>query len=416
MKKIIAALLVLLSLSAIAFAEDVWMPALTLTSTRSNGLGGPHVAYTDGVSSLFVNPGALQWSNQSTFFELSPALTGPLDKVVEDTEVFSRIKKNMDDPQKILDDVQGLTGNGKVPIGLDLRGPISMGYAANGLGYGFFSRTFLDTQIIGTDIEATVYEDVIFKFGMSINVLSLKSHEISVGFALKPFARVIGSLDKSALDVVSILTDDSKEMTDLLNDVSIPLIVGGGVDVGLQYRFKKELVLGFTVDDVYTAGFEVYNLKGLITKGSSPANTNTLYRVKPAYNVGLAYTLKLSNLWKKAPKPLQSFYIAAMADWHNIDHALTWDDFTHRNPILDLSAGAELGLFNFLRFRVGLNEMLPAVGFGFEPGFFKLNFAVYGKELGNDPGQFSTMAADVSLAFQPGNKKKIWPWSKPIIK
>jgi hypothetical protein len=411
MKKIIALLLVLCSFSAFIFAEDVPMSALTLGSTRSNGFGGPHVAYTNDIYSLFVNPAALMWSNQGSILEISAALTGPLDKLLEDDNLktlMDTVKSMGGDSGDMGDSLKSLSAimpDGRMPIGLNMRGPISMGYTANGLGLGLFSNISVDASVVGEGIDAKVYGDVMFNFGMAFNILRLKNHEVSAGFVLKPFARVMGELGLKATSLVG----GGDAMDALLDDVAIPLIAGGGADLGLQYRWREDLVVGFAVNDVYTAGVKVYDIYGV-------SNPDVLYRVKPAYNVGLSYTFRLSKAWESAPKALQSFYIAGMADWHNIQNVFTWDDFSHRNPILDISAGAELGLFNFLKLRVGLNEMLPSVGFGFEPGFFKLNFALYGKELGNEPGQLTTMAAEFSLAFRPNTKKKSFGFAQPIIK
>jgi hypothetical protein len=55
------------------------------------------------------------------------------------------------------------------------------------------------------------------------------------------------------------------------------------------------------------------------------------------------------------------------------------------------------------------------IGIGLEPALFKFNLALYGKELGAEPGVNSTMALDLSIALRPDTKKKNWPWSKPII-
>jgi hypothetical protein len=290
-----------------------------------------------------------------------------------------------------------------------MRGPISIGYTANGLGIGAFSRLFVDSRIIGVDVDATAYADFILNFGMSFNVLRLKDHEVSVGFAVKPFVRAFTTLEVDALDLV----DDADKF---LNDISVPLIVGGGADLGLIYRFKKDLAVGLTVNDVYTVGAEVYNFSSLISDTGKSGSSDTIYRTPLSVNPGLAYTFRLANAWASAPSALQSFYAAAMIDWRNFDRVFSWDDHAHRNPILDLGAGVELGFFNFLKLRFGMSEMLPMVGIGIEPAVFKLNFAVYGKELGSEPGRFSTMAADLSIAFRPDTKKKNWAWTKPIIK
>jgi hypothetical protein len=386
MKKIIALLLAALCLSAFVFGED--MAPLTLSSTRNAARGGPHVAYTDDVYALFVNPAALRKVNQRSFFEISPAFVGPLFDIVDIAKA--------DDPGKALGEFAS-EQKGRIPLGLDLRGPLSIAYAANGLGFGIWDRILVDTRVRGTDIEATVLADVILNYGMSFRLLDLSYHQVDAGFVVKPFLRGMTYKEMSGLDLV----DDSDI---LLKDISVPIIAGAGLDLGFMYRLFDDLAFGLTAADVFTGGGEVAAAMG--------SKSDTFYRVPMSLNLGLAYTFKLGKVWKDAPSLLQSSYAAFMFDWRNLTDAFQPDDYTKRNFILNLGLGLEFGFFDFLKIRMGLNEMLPAFGLGLEPGPFQFNFAMYGKELGNEPGRFSTYVYDFSIAIRPGSKKQQWPWTR----
>jgi hypothetical protein len=387
MKKIIILLVVLVCLSVFSFGED--MAPLTISSTRNAGRGGPHVAYTDDVYALFVNPAALQKANQWSFFELSPALVGPL------FDIFNIV--NSDDPGKALGEFAS-DQKGRIPLGLELRGPLSFAYTANGLGFGVWDRVSVDTRIRGIDIEATLMADFILNYGMSFRLLDLNYCELDVGFVVKPFLRGMAYKEMSGLDLV-----DDPDI--LMKNFTVPIIMGAGFDLGFMYRFYEDLAVGLTVDDVFTGGGAVASAMG--------ATPDTFYRVPTTLNLGLAYTLRLDRVWKDAP--LQSAYAAFMFDWHNLTDAFYFDDYTKRNPSLDLGLGLELGLFNFLKIRMGLNEMLPSFGIGLEPGPFQFNFAMYGKELGKEPGRFSTYVYDFSIAIRPGAKKQEWPWTRRAL-
>jgi hypothetical protein len=412
MKKIVISVVVLLGLSSALFAEEVKMATLGYDSTTSRGLGGSHVAYTDDIYSLFVNPAALQWANERMIFDFTIGVTGPFDKLFKNLDAIKGIGDafGSDDSAAMGKSFSALTdimGGGKLPIGLDLRGPLSFGYTANGLGIGLFSRTAVDTRIIGTNIEANVYADLTLPFGMAFNIVKLKDHELALGFVLKPFARVWVDQDISALELMDFDIDK-------LN-LELPIIAGGGGDLGLMYRFKKDLVVGVTAKDVYTVGFPVYDISKALDLGGSSGSSDKTYRVPFALNTGIAYTFRPSSFWK-TPRAFQSFYVAFMADWANLQNVFTWDDREHRNPLLDIGGGVEIGLFSFLKFRAGVHEMLPSVGFGIEPAVFKLNLAMYGKELGSEPGVNSTLGFDLSISFRPDTKKKNWVWSKPLVK
>jgi hypothetical protein len=391
MKKIVI-LFAALCLSSTLFAEDIKMAPLAYPSTASSGLGGPHIAYTDDVYSLFVNPAALQWANEGLVFDITVGV-GDMAKLLKVKDALNTVGGG-----EIEDALTGLSGvleGGKLPLGMDLRGPLSFAYTANGLGAGVFMRTSVDARIIGTDIDTRVYSDFMLPFGMAFNVLKLKDHELSAGFVLKPFARAMFDLELSALDLMG----DFK-----LDDIAIPLVAGAGVDLGFMYRFKKDLVVGMTGN--YTIGKAVTDLgKAAGFSGSSDVSGNTYY-VPFALNTGIAYTFR----------PTSILSAAVMADWANLQNVFTWNSIGHRNPLLDIGAGVEIGLFSFLKFRVGIHDLLPSVGFGLEPAVFKLNLALYGKELGNEPGVNSTVGFELSISFRPDTKKKNWVWSKPLVK
>jgi hypothetical protein len=383
MKKLIGLFLVFGVLSA-SFAED--MAPLEMPSTRGLGMGGTHVAYTDDVYSLFINPAALQRANQGSAFDISPAIVGPTFELAELAGSIAG-----DNVIGSLGDFASETG-GKIPIGVDLRGPLAIAYTANGLGFGFWDRAHVEAAVIGTDVDAEVLADAIMNFGMSFSVLSLGEHELDAGFVVKPFVRAKADMGVSALDTLSGGLDD------LIDEFNVPLIAGGGFDLGFMYHFHQDLAVGMTIDDVYTGGSRVFTIYG-DDKGASS------YRVPATLNLGVAYTLE----------PLSWLEIAFMLDFRDATGLFLAGDYTRRNPILNLAFGTELGLLSFFKLRLGLNEMLPAAGIGLEAKAFHLNFAIYGKELSNEPGGFSTYGIDVSIAVRPSTKKKTWPWSRPIV-
>ncbi|MDR1443940.1 MAG: hypothetical protein LBI94_03570 [Treponema sp.] len=410
MKKIVILAAVLLCLFSALFAEEKNMAPLGYGSTAGNALGGPHVAYTDNIYSLFVNPAALQWANESIISDLSFSVTGPFDKLLkkENKDSIKNLLNAMGDDgneSALGDALSSLTNimpGGKLPVGAEIRGPLSFGYTANGFGLGLFMRTLVDARIIGTSIDANVYADITLPFGMSFNILRLKDHELSTGFVIKPYARVWASMEADALNFIG----GSPELP-----LDIPVIAGAASDLGLMYRFKKDLVVGLTASDVYTFGLQVTKIN---IGENSASSSNVTYRVPFGLNPGIAYTFRPSSFWE-VPGIFQSFYTAVMFDWTNFQRVFTWNNREHRNPLLDVGAGMEIGLFGFLKFRAGVHELLPSVGFGLEPSVFKLNFAIYGKELGSEPGVNSTLGADLSITFRPDTKKRNWVWTKPMI-
>ena len=89
------------------------------------------------------------------------------------------------------------------------------------------------------------------------------------------------------------------------------------------------------------------------------------------------------------------------ADYNNIWPLITKQK-TYRNPILELSFGTEVLLFNkVLALRAGIRDMYPAAGIGLNLGKkFKTDFSVFGKELGLEPGSNPQLNAGFSMSIK----------------
>jgi hypothetical protein len=385
MKKI-AGLILIFGVLSSSFAEGQEnMAPLAVSSTRSLGMGGTHVAYTDDVYALFVNPAALQRANQGSGFEFSPAFAGPF------FDLIGLALSSGDDLTGALGDFAKTTG-GKIPMGIDIRGPLSIGYTANGLGFGLWNRVHEEATVIGTDIAASVLVDLILNYGMSFSILSLEDHAVDAGFVVKPFLRAKAGMAVTALDAITGGLDN------IIDKFNVPLIAGAGFDLGFMYRFRQDLSVGMTIDDVYTGGSRIATLYGNDDGVSS-------YRAPATLNLGAAYTLR----------PLPWLGLAFMLDYRDVTNLFQAGDYTRRNPILNLAFGTEVSILQFLKLRFGLNEMLPAAGIGLTAKAFQFNAAIYGRELSNEPAGFSTYALDLSIAIRPETKKKAWPWSRPLL-
>jgi hypothetical protein len=70
-----------------------------------------------------------------------------------------------------------------------------------------------------------------------------------------------------------------------------------------------------------------------------------------------------------------------------------------------------------LKVRLGMSDSLLSIGAGVDLGTFEISLAYYGKELGLEPGQNPVAALDLTIAFRPEAKKRVWPWARnPIVR
>lgn len=391
MKKITVVVLFLTALLAFpVFAKDVPMPPVVMPTAASNGMGGHHVAYTDNVYSLLVNPAAMMRTQQKSFFNLAPSIFNP--------QSTAKLGRSIIDLGKGDTTALGTTSNtlasqkGKIALGMELREfPLSFAWVANGFGFGLWNRTYVNANIVGTHIEADVFEDVMLPIGFALKIFNFERQSLDVGVTMKPFARVMAQAREKITDLIGGNTDE------FIDSINIPLIIGGTFDAGILYRWGG-LGIGFALNDFYSRGNVVNNFNDNVL------DTNTYY-IPFTMNLGVSYELKLGKI----------LGIAVAADWRDMKNFFNQDDYLNRNKLLDFGLGGQVTLFNTLVFRAGMSEMLPSAGFGLDLGPLKIDIAYYGREFGLEPGQFPAAVAELSIAIRPGAQKRSWPWARRSI-
>ena len=391
MKNRIALFILAALLAFPAFAGEVAMPPVTMPTVASNGMGGHHVAYTDNVFSLLVNPAAMMRTQQRSFFTLSPTIFNP--------QTLFKLGGAMIDLGKGDTTALGKAGNtlssqkGKVALGFELREfPLSFAWVANGFGFGLWNRTFVNANIIGTHIQAEIYEDIMLPIGFAFRIFDFDRHSLDAGLTMKPFARVMAHADEKITDLIGGSTGD------FADNINIPLIMGGAFDAGLMYRWAAGLAVGLAFNDFYSRGNVVKNFN------NSVEDTNTYY-VPFTMNLGVSWEMKLGKV----------FGLAIAADWRDMINTFRQDDYMNRNYLLNFGVGAQVSLINTFIFRVGMSEMLPSLGIGFDIGPLKIDMSYYGREFGREPGQFPAAMAELSISIRPGAQKRSWPWARRSI-
>ena len=396
MKRIAISILFLASLAAVpVFASDLAMPPLAMPTAASDGFGGTHVAYTDNVFALLVNPAAMIRVQERSFFTLAPSFFNPQSTIKlgrSITGLASGDTGALGDAANVLSEQRG-----RIALGFELREfPLSIAWVANGFGFGLWNRSFVNANIIGTTVGVNVFSDVVLPVGFAFKILDKQGHTLDMGLTVKGFTRIWAREQERII----ALMDNASDLEDRIH---IPVIIGGGFDAGFMYRWDMGLQAGFTLDDIFSRGYAAANILG---KG------NNSYYIPFTMNLGLAYDFKVSRYWINTSKFLGSLGFAVAFDWRDMRNAFLQDDYLRRNALLDLGVGFQLSLFDIFLIRLGMNEMLPAFGLGFNLGPCKIDLAFYGRELGYEPGQLSVAAVDLSFSVRPGAKERTWPWAR----
>jgi hypothetical protein len=353
------------------YAENI--KPFVMPSARASGFGGIHAAQGDDFSSLFSNPASfVSVEKQFSATELSISLYGPVFELL-DLAVNSSGTVN----------ISPLVGPGGFAAGFDIGGPVALGWVGSGFGFGIFNRTTADARVTSTRIRPVAAEEVLLLGGYSFRVLDSLDHKLDLGFLGKGYYRAVLNLESSILNVT--------EMFDDVDSRPFETHFGLGLDLGIKYSFAGKLSLALAGYDVFSpalvtryAAFSDYGGGGSLGQGYAT--------VTPRLALGALYRIQNDFL----DRYLSDFII--MLDYRDL-----LDPFISlipRNPVLNISLGAEIKLHRVLSIRAGIAEALPSLGFGLDMKILQFDVAMRGKEMGLDPGIQSVYAIDIGLLFR----------------
>lgn len=350
-------------------------------SPRISALGGPHAASVQGVDALFENPAGFAVDGRIiNIASLVPQVTGPVFDI-------ANIVMNGD----FTADFPDLVGPTGVYVQLDLAGPLSFSYVGSGLGFGLYNRTIATinaASILAASL--TIQEDLLLAGGYAHRIrFGEGRHILDLGIMPKGFMRTYVSVEGP----IDALMDVVEAPASLMDDSTLTMVSGIGFDVGARWSPSDSFALGLVLRDAYSpAIITEYSDLESFRQDPSAAKESTEYDfVAPDLSIGLAYYAPFA-VFRRLGIDL-SVYL----DYRDILNLMA---AVPRNPILNVGLGAELILLDILSLRAGINDALLAAGFGLDLSFFTLSLAMYGRELGLDPGQRPAYNVVVALDFR----------------
>ena len=355
--------------------------------TRSEAFGGPHYTDVSSFYTLFSNPAALAFAENKTLWPpiIAFGTGGPLDKMNKLAWKFITKKIDMNDQQALIDNVVDLIGDTGFSISERIGGPLTFGAIRNNFGWGFVNTTSLNLNIFSvsrTDIRAG--SGLAFVAGYAFPWDFGKGGTLSIGLS----GRVGAQFE----------TEYTQALTELMNGAfdKIPfyLSFGGGFDIAAQYKIGA-----FSIATVWQDVYSPVWTKTYVGLGALQSGKGSRFRHgKPdsKFGFGARFDIPVKD-WAGDIVPEWAVYV----DYNNIWPLMTKQKI-YRNPILELSFGTEVLLFNkVLALRAGVNDMYPAAGVGLHLGKkFKTDFSVFGKELGLEPGSNPQLNAGFSMSIK----------------
>lgn len=357
--------------------------AIVPPSPRAAALGGFHAAAAVGFDAIFENPaGFANPEPELSVSRLTINLSGPI------FDIASIATSGSADIMAALPSL--LDPKGRLYISADMAGPLAFGYVGKGLGFGLFNRTIL-TLDAASLLSATMElaEEILLTGGYAHRFTLGDGNFLDLGIQAKGFART-GVVDSgSALDVVERMTDPAAL------DTALPFVTvtGLGLDLGLRWTTPIGLSIGLVGRDAYSPAL-MSEYSSFADFRDSPSATRIYgpesVLVPADISFGLLYEMPFAFLDRIGAR------LVVMLDYLDI---LDLFAIIPRNPILNVSAGAELVLLDILSLRAGIKDALPSAGFGIDLSACTFSLAMYGRELGLEPGSRPVYNLLVSLDF-----------------
>ena len=228
-------------------------------------------------------------------------------------------------------------------------------------------------------------EELLFVGGYGLVLYEKGPHTVSGGLELKGFFQSFVSEDNTAISVLTTFTD--------FNVDSIPAVLstGFGIDVGAIYRYDRTLSASLYCKDLYTPVFSTeYANYGDFLDGNPDSDTD-YERITPNLTLGAAYEIPLPAGWTTISR------WSLMFDWRD---TLSIFRPVHRNTFLNFAIGSEVKLLDVVYLRAGIRDAYLSAGLGLDLSAFHIDFAMYGTELGLEPGDRALLNIALSVAYQ----------------
>ena len=372
------------ALCALCLVRPVFaLDAIDFSSPREKSMGGRHVALADDFSVLLSNPAGLA-DVPRTFSaaDLGFQAIGPV------FDIANLAMGGIPTTSAITDFLAA--NNYKLYAGLDISGPLSLGYTGGGLGFGLFNKSRVIVNVASaSSITVDASEVMLLSGGYALGFDLGKGNELAAGASAKGF--VSGELNPKfgIIEAVGLVNNPTA-----LLEKQFTVTTGIGIDAGLRWSWNKQLAAGLAWRDAYSPIISnVYpSVTDFLSNSASPHTDQSLYTTLPSsLDLGFAWTPGLGRLGRF----VDSLVVAV--DYRDI---LGLFDPIPRNWILHAGLGLETKVLEIVTLRAGITDALPSAGLCLDLSVFKLSLAVFGTEIGLDPGDRPCYNLLIDLDFK----------------
>lgn len=379
-------LLFFITLPLSADPKTVYEPPFFPQSAEIMAQGGSFNANAQEFYSLFSNPAA--YAGETTSFTIMSSM--PWLYAFPDAAVFEALAGIGSDPFGAIAGLNDIL----VGPGFGAGTSVGMGYVGNGLGLGLIGMADVfasGPNTLGINVDSNITIGFIGGFALPIPIGPVT---LKVGGALRPMYRVrVPKLGISAF--ASMLSDDGDTA-----ELTAPVYhgVGLGLDGGVIAEFGP-IIAGVALRDLFGTSFQYSSSTltelidalsvGSLPQGGEPVSEDVNYVIPMTAHLGAAFHPKFGAFSEIIDPIIHVNYEVPVV--METERPSFWSSF---------HAGVEIAFFSTLRLRAGLNQGYLTAGAGLHLLFFDINFAYFGRELGNFAGSKQNQGVTAELAFR----------------
>ena len=387
----IIAIFLLLLPPAFSVTYAPHFPALSVPGARA--MGGPFVTDDDTAYCMITNPAIISGVIHAGILpRASATLSGPIA-----TFLSASSGENVDQPlAKAITSI--VSTQGRLFMSADAVLPLNFGNIIQkdkvSFGWGVFNTVYgsikMPSLIYG---DVNVGFDVTGTYAMAFKILKNELHLFSLGFSANLFVQVDAAHHGVPLDVLSFYWD-----------IPTYLNVGLGVDFGLFYKYSNTFMLALVIDNAIVPTLSIPFTSGTILQ-FTPAGSMQFYLLPLNVKLGIGVDLpvewgrKIISRWRVFVDVDNLVTQSADGSGKILSTFMYMTDLNARHPLLCLSAGMQIKVYDVIDVRVGIKEMLPSIGVGFDLNPMLLDISIYGSELSNEIGGNPQGNVSVSLSF-----------------
>ncbi|MBF9015690.1 MULTISPECIES: hypothetical protein [unclassified Oceanispirochaeta] len=398
MKKIFSILLILLTVSGMAFAKDrYYSPSFSWVSPEVKGQGGSFVSNGSGYNSLLVNPASFEKSREKekkdgeikkkgevTLLSIGAGYSGDLFTYLEESRAGDK-----EIVELMLDQV---TSNG---MGASVQ--IGGGYVGRRFGFGFITVAEMDAPPVETTLGIT--GDLMLTSGLVAGYahpFELGQFKLVVGGDVRPMYRFVAK----DIDIAALTgsVPDTAGGGDTSGEISFSSVnamagIGVGFDLGVDF-YWRDLITSLTMRDIGNTRYFFKPVEAAFGMQFANETIDEIYVTPWTMNFGISYHPTLGKLNKFVDPTIHGAFSQPLVSEDSL-YGYDSQSFWSR---LDL--GAEVVLLSSVALRAGLQGGYFTAGFGLDLFFIELNGALYADEMGSHAGDQPEMGGSLEFAIR----------------